>query len=145
MKGQLFSSDMVASVFLFSIAVSTVLFAWNSVIDNSVNDMQRKDMEITATRILDILVKSPGYPIDWEKSNASVIGLANYDRTIDANKLNTFINMDYNTTRKIFGIPYDYFFRIGNYTKGVNGTEAVFVRRMVIFNGTQFMELTLSK
>ena len=145
MKGQLFSSDMIVAVFLFLAAVSAALFAWNSAIDKSVQTMQRQDMEITGTRILDILVKSPGYPIDWENKNATTIGLASYDRTIDANKLNAFLDMDYNRTKNIFGIPYDYFFRLGNYTKGINGSEAAFARRAVIFNGTQFLELMLSK
>lgn len=145
MKGQLFSSDMIAAVFLFFTMVSIILFAWNSAIDNYVQDMQRKDMEITGTRILDILVKSPGYPTDWEDKNATTIGLAAYDRTIDADKLSAFLDMDYNTTKKIFGVPYDYFFKLGNYTKGINGSEAVFARRIVIFNGAQFLELTLSK
>lgn len=146
MKGQVFSSDMMASVFLFLIVASIVLFAWNSIIDNSVNDMQRKDMEITATRILDILVKTPGVPLDWELNDASVIGLANFDRTIDTAKLSALINMDYNKTRNIFGTPYNYFFKLGNVTKGINGAETVFARRMVLFNNTvQFMELTLSR
>lgn len=145
MKGQLFSSDMIASVFLFFIMTSMVLFSWNSVIDKSVQNMQRQDMEITGTRILDTLVKSPGYPSDWENKNATTIGLASYDRTIDSNKLNAFLNMDYDKTREIFGMPYNYFFKLGNYTKGLNGTEAVFARRAVIFNGTQFLELTISK
>lgn len=145
MRGQLFSSDMIAAVFLFFIMASMILLAWNSAVDKSVQDIQRTDMEITATRILDILVKSPGYPADWENKNATVIGLVNYDRTIDTDKLNAFLGMDYNATKKIFGMPYDYFFRLGNYTKGVNGTESVFVRRMVILNGTQFLELMLSQ
>ena len=145
MKAQLFSSDMIVAVFLFLAVASAALFAWNSAADKSVQTTQRRDMEITGTRILDILVKSPGYPIDWENKNATTIGLASYDRTIDANKLNAFLDMDYNRTREIFGIPYNYFFKLGNYTKGVNGTEAVFARRAVIFNGTQFLELTILK
>ena len=145
MKAQLFSSDMIVAVFLFLAVASAALFAWNSAADKSVQTTQRQDMEITGTRILDILVKSPGYPIDWENKNATTIGLASYDRTIDANKLNAFLDMDYNRTREIFGIPYNYFFKLGNYTKGVNGTEAVFARRAVIFNGTQFLELTILK
>lgn len=145
MKGQLFSSDMIAAVFLFFIVVSATLFAWNSAVDKYVQTMQRQDMEITGTRILDTLVKSPGYPVDWENKNATTIGLASYDRTIDSKKLDAFLDMDYNATRKVFGMPYNYFFKMGNYTKGLNGTEAVFARRAVIFNGTQFMELTISK
>lgn len=144
MKAQLFSGDMIAAVFLFLLVSTFILFSWNSSIDVAAENLQRREMELAASRILDIMVKSPGYPANWEAGNASVIGLAGYDRTIDPAKLNAFINMDYNRTKEIFGIG-DYFFRLGNYTKGTNGTNTVFVRRMVIFNGSQLMELSLSR
>ncbi len=144
-RGQLFSSDMIAAVFIFLLMVSVILSVWNSSADRSISNIQRNDMEITAMRIIDILSKSPGYPADWEDSNAVVIGLADSDRKIDSGKLDAFLGMDYNLTRDIFGMPYNYFFKLGNYTKGINGTDSVFARRMVVFNGTQLMELTLSK
>lgn len=144
MKAQLFSSDMIAAVFLFLLVSTFILFSWNSSIDAAAENLQRREMELAASRILDIMVKSPGYPPDWEAGNASVIGLVNYDRTIDPVKLSAFINMDYNKTKEILGTG-DYFFRLGNYTKGANGTSTVFIRRMVIFNGPQLMELSLSR
>jgi len=145
MKGQLVSSDAAASVFLFSILATVLLLSWDSMLDRAAEDVQRTDMEITATRLLDTLVKSPGHPLDWEVKNATIIGLARSDRTIDSAKLNAFMDMDYNKSLQVLGIHYNYFFRVANYTKGFNGSESVFARRMVIFNGPQFAEMTVSK
>ncbi len=144
MKAQFFSSDMAAAVLVFSVTIAIIMLAWNSSVDRTMQDAQRRDMEATAARILDLLVTTPGYPPDWENSNASVIGIAESDRKISASKLNAFMGMGYTETKEIFGTHHDYFFKLGNYTKGVNGS-GVYLRRMVIFNGTQFAELTLSK
>ncbi len=145
-KAQVFSADVIAAVFLLVIALSIISVYW----DNKMNSLQEKtelaEMYIRASQISDILAKAGGTP-NWEQRNATVIGLAIWNRIIDVRKLSAFMGMDYNKSKDILGIKgYEYYFRLANNTKGfLSGNKQVYIKRIVIHNGLQNMEFALSK
>ncbi len=147
-KGQLVSGDFVASVFIFLILFSVIIIAWDSRVESYTRRLQLKEMETAAAETADKIL-TPGKPSGWENSNASIIGLVDRDRRVDPRKLNAFISMDYNQSKVAMGISsYDYFFNMpkSNMTKGFLGGEMrAFVRRAVIYNGADYIELTLWK
>ena len=146
-KGQIFSSDLMVAIFIFIIILGEVLATWNILIDTSAKDTELKNMEIAVTTVVDTLVKTRGYPYDWNRTGARVVGLADWDRTIDQKKLDEFMAMDYNLSKQAMGIgDFDYQFRLSknNIVRGsVGGDTALIVRRVVFYNGVDIVEFTL--
>ena len=148
-RGQIFSSDLMVAFFLFIIIFSAIIIFWNNMIMFSSYDVENRYIESLAVEIADTMVRTGGYPSTWENSNATTIGLAEWDRKIDSKKISAFIAMDYSQSKELMGIGgYDYFFRLvgANVTKGSLGGEVrVYTSRRIYYNGDDVLEFTLWK
>lgn len=150
-KGVAFSTDMAIAIFIFLALFISITIAWNSVLDSSSRNTQRKDTEMLLLRIADELVRSGGYPQNWEEnpSNAITIGLAESDRILDSEKIQAFLDMDYETAKDILKTGgYDFQLRLVNNgsVKGPapDSDNIFFMRRMVLYNETnETLELYL--
>ncbi len=102
-KGAAFSTDMTIAIFIFLAIFIAITTAWNSVLDSSGRNAQRKHAEMMVLRIADEFVRTGGYPSDWEENplSALTIGLAGSDRILDSDKVQAFLDMDYETAKDI--------------------------------------------
>lgn len=147
-RGQIFTTDIVIAVSIFVVALVFLISIWNSILlDNAA--LQRSDMKLSLLKATDALVKSQGMPAGWNESNVVLVGLAVWDRTIDARKLASFLAMDYNKSKSALGVQgYDYYFRLinANVTKGEYPQgDAVYTQRKVFYNGIETIEFTVWK
>ncbi len=151
MKGQLFSSDLVLSIFIFLIVFAFLSIFTANMVNNIHKDQISRDLELQVIRISDLFVKTSGKPENWEDINPDLvesIGLVNKENIIDEEKLSSFISMNYTKSKKILGLEdTDYFFRLENNTKGELGGEIRIVsKRLVIYdNSIALMEIVLWK
>jgi len=143
MKGQLFSTDLFMSFFIFIIVFGVLMVFWSNALENQARDERLKDLELEVMRVSDLLVRTTGYPENWENldsDNIRNIGLVSSDRHIDNAKLNAFLLLSYSESKiKLSVQRFDYYFRLvnANITKGVTGgNDKIIIRRPVVFNGT---------
>lgn len=105
----------------------------------------RKETEISSLAITDLMLKSPGNPVEWQNdpNGTMAIGLAYEENIIDPEKLSALEMMDYNRSRELMGLSTDYYMRV----RWVDGTlimekggkqneSAVSMKRVAAYNGT---------
>lgn len=161
----------VAIDFLFAILVFLLLMnALFSLIDNGNRTASDKSilnqLNSRTQQTIDMLVRNGGTPEHWELGNidnAEVMGLAKRDRALDLDKIEKFVewggtygDQDYEKTKALLLIGYDYYFRISDsddttiYSTGQPGDNrwdnymAVNVKRIVNLEGAEVIaELTI--
>ena len=150
-KGQIFSLDFLSAVFIFMLVFGVLLLSWNSVLDDSAKDSERKDMELFASRIANFMVSSGGHPSNWHESPANVtsIGIVSTDRVVDQDKLMAFVSMDYDLAREKLVIS-NYNFKFALVSAGIElgsynySGPAAFARRAVMYQGKpDMLEITV--
>ncbi len=66
MKGQLFSSDLIAAFMIFLILIGSITFVYSRVLDSHSRDLERKFLESEGTKLMENLVRTKGLPENWE-------------------------------------------------------------------------------
>jgi hypothetical protein len=139
------SFDFVFSALLFILMLG---FAASSYSDYSVKYSLNEKKAGLETRIISIsqsLVKSRGYPVDWENdaSSIEVLGLAEAENTLSIQKVLAFDSIPYNETSDLLGISGEYYIEL----RSIKGTlqfhkgqernaSSVSIERLVHFNQT---------
>lgn len=118
MKGQVWSLDLAVSMIIFIGALASVVFAWNFMSTGTIESQEMKSLQLKSLGISDSLMRTPGIPEDWNKSNVVVIGLVT-DGLLDRHKVEQLISMDHNKTLQLLDLGgYDFYFEISD----INGT-----------------------
>lgn len=118
-KGQLWTLDMAFSMLIFFSAMLSVIFAWNYISANTVENRELTEIQLKAFELSDSLIRTPGIPSDWNDSTVQVIGLAYSDNILVESKVKEFVSMDYNKARSTLTIsPYQFYFEVMD----INGT-----------------------
>jgi len=75
---------------------------------------KKAELESSAISISQTLVKSNGFPADWENdaSRVEVLGLAETENILSIEKVRAFDSIPYNETGELLGIPGDYYIEI---------------------------------
>lgn len=162
-KGQVAVLDLFMSGLMFGIAITLVMFTWNSYNVKIEDQLDYNTNLIKAYHVSDLLVKYPGRPTGWHRYNTSnpavTIGLAQEEGVLNIDKVDAFVNnLTYNYTKDKLEINnYEYFMRIvkldeTNFTpplsKGnTSSTEQMItLRRYVLYNDEEaILEFTLKK
>ncbi len=152
-KGQTFSFELLVIVPLFFL----IFLIFLNTYENLPIEEKNKDMLLKGITVLDNLIESPGYPVDWNYENVERIGLC-YDRgKIDSNKLkefikinettlynslntgkyNLFINLQY-PNRTVFSVL-DNETKIGNPSYGEETSEVIFLREYVVYENEKLI------
>ena len=121
-KSQVAVTDMFIALFISTILIIVIVFAWNRYTVILGDNVEYTEMQIIAFQVSDLLVKTKGEPEDWENSpdNVDVIGLTSSDRELSKEKVNAFINLSYSITSKSLGTElYSHYFQL----KSINGTK----------------------
>ena len=71
MKAQLFSSDLLAGIFIFLILTGLITYSYSQILDSHSRDAQRKFLEIETMKFFENLFRTKGLPENWEDSTAS--------------------------------------------------------------------------
>ncbi|MFH1225251.1 MAG: hypothetical protein V1676_05605 [Candidatus Diapherotrites archaeon] len=150
-RGQIAAIDFLFGLFIFLLIVAWLLSVWTNNMEVAIGEQNFDEMRMKGFQIMDVLVRTPGTPENWEGTgitNISTIGLAYKDRVVDANKLAKFIWLgdiahEYAKTKEIFGIvPYDYEFTLDgiedfNTGKPIEGAPIVIsMERTVLYLGS---------
>src|SRR3989344_7361296 len=104
MKGQLFSSDFIISVVIFSAAIMLLLPLWNDINYQIADAEAKKDLQIAVSSISDLLVKSPGSPSNWTPTDVKSLGLSNTRRVINLTKFESLRQLNYSAVKALLGI-----------------------------------------
>jgi len=127
-KGQGIALDLLFAILVFLLVLNASL----SLIDSGNKSVSDKgilnQLNARALQTVDMLVRTDGEPNNWELesiSNVEAIGLAKRDRALDIDKVerladpstgwaSVYGSDDYNRTKALLLIGYDYYFRISD-------------------------------
>lgn len=122
MKAQVWSLDFALSLIIFMTSLFAVIFAWNYISVNAMENQEIKDLQMKALALSDSLMRTRGIPADWNESGVKVIGLAEDENVLNVTKVMLFINMSVNDNDHLRGLMdiglYDFYFEV----KDINGT-----------------------
>jgi hypothetical protein len=112
---------------------------------NATGMLAMNDMESRTLQALNALVKTPGYPEDWDAGNVEIIGLSSKKNSIDEVKLAQFRSMDYDDIKEKLKLEgYDFNFEFiaqspsDNFSIGSmpsSGKNIISLARAVEFKG----------
>ena len=141
-KGQVSSYDVLIAVLLFMIMFLALRQVAINNIDIATNDLAYNEMKIHSQQALDSLIKTKGYPTNWNVSDVELIGLAERPDVLSSEKVQNFIIMDYNIALDLLALgKYDFFFEIDsvnddydlNFGIVLVQKEVVRVERLVLY------------
>lgn len=91
--GQIFSGEFFLAYVLFTAAFGMVLYLWNADV-RDINDAERLyGMESLAVDLTEQLIRTGGFPTEWNFSNVVSIGLADESRILNSSKIISFVVM----------------------------------------------------
>lgn len=145
-KAQIAVTDFFIALFIFVILLSFIMLTWNRYNLRLNERLEYEDMLTQALQVSNGLVKTSGYPVNWNSSNVKVIGLASTDRVLSSDKLARFNNMSDADLIDTFKIaPYYFMFQLKNINgsailaKGYafSGDRSANIKRIVLYNGKE--------
>jgi hypothetical protein len=116
-KGQIFSTDLVLSIIVFTILFIFVLSLWNLYSIRLHQNTQSDEMQLISLQITDLLTKTQGYPHNWQQGIPGniTIGLSSAQGDLSQEKIDAFIALNYTIAKELFNIErFEYKFEIAN-------------------------------
>ncbi|MBL7050893.1 hypothetical protein ISS04_01890 [Candidatus Woesearchaeota archaeon] len=118
--------DFFIALSIFILLVSMIAIMWNKYHFELNQKVTQKDMWLKTYHVSDILIHTSGSPSEWENINwegnmgdinnlIETVGLVSFDRQLDSNKVQEFVNMtnNYNASRELLNIEgYHLYFRL---------------------------------
>ncbi|MFC2162308.1 hypothetical protein ACFLRF_01385 [Candidatus Altiarchaeota archaeon] len=110
-RGQIFSTDLLLALFIFSLITAIFFSTWQYNKNRLTFEQNLRRLEVIANTVSEILVKTPGSPVDWETdpnfNNLTSIGLAKLPRHIDPAKLSTLPQVPADQLKDVLGIEHN--------------------------------------
>jgi len=100
-SGQLFTTDFIVSLVLFMSVLGTVFYGIGTSVDQQAQRNDRAVLQQRAAQTADLLVRTSGYPADWNASSVRVTGLASDDHIIEPGKFIELRETGYDRFRAI--------------------------------------------
>lgn len=122
-KGQIFSIDFMASLMFFLPFLLIMIFLWNYSETQYTETERTIDMRDKAVLISDLLLKSEGYPKDWNSANVVTLGLAKENNKISNEKLNRLYEINCTRFKEIFDMKYNFFLEITDVNDNILFTD----------------------
>ena len=128
-RAQIWSFDFMASVVVFFMIMAVLFFVWEYTAIQNEDQMIFNDMENNALTLADNMIRTRGFPEYWNESNVHVLGLASEENVLNETKILMFVQMDYDHSKRILGIPaYEFYFQVlhlNNTQARANNTDLV--------------------
>ncbi len=144
-KGQTVSYDLLIAVLLFLLLMQTMQFLWTDSLQGNLDQQGIITMRELASNVSETLIKSQGFPREWNSANVETIGLAQRPSVLSVDKVREFGLIDHNQARILLALSqYDFFFELDsvlneldvNVGNAVPDTgELAVVSRNVIYGG----------
>ena len=138
------SLDFVFASFIFILILGYSVVAYSESISSLRHAEKTAKLEAGAYSISEAMVKSKGYPENWEDSpsDAKAIGLAESENVLSTAKVSALHSMDEMQAKEIMGIANDYLLQIESvdgqvfFAKGSINQDAgsVSIERIVYYN-----------
>jgi len=100
-KAQVLSGEFILACVIFLFVLTSIFFLWNTTTRNIAESEISYEMDEVATNAIEKLVRTSGYPEDWENmsiDNVSALGLTTESRILDKEKVLKFLNITSNST-----------------------------------------------
>lgn len=97
-KGQVFSGDFILSISVFLLVLVIIIPVFSQLSDQINRKNTQQELETRLLFVSESLVKTGGYPENWNKSSVQTLGLSDDDR-LNITKIRLFMEMDYNETK----------------------------------------------
>ncbi len=119
-RAQIFSAEFLLAYFIFSLALITAFYLWNSINSDILASERIYEIEEISVDTAEKLVNTAGLPYNWNSAGEILsIGLANESRILDQGKILKFkeimnsSNSNYEDNKYILGIGrYDFYLNI---------------------------------
>lgn len=95
----MFTSDFLASIIIFFTVLNLGMFALHQSVTSQTRFNQQTRMVQQAYQTAGLLIRTPGYPADWNSTNVQVVGLADPNHVIQPAKLLRLKRLDFATFR----------------------------------------------
>ena len=102
--GQVLTSDFVLSLIIFFVIFEFTFTIWNMAQSKTMHLEAERRMQEKTAFMTETLIKSQGYPANWNEDNVILIGLSDENFIIQDEKVEEFQSMDYEKIKNIFGI-----------------------------------------
>jgi hypothetical protein len=116
-RGQFSHGDFIIGFVIFTMA----LILFYKYYPHLPAGQDQSDELLTEGKLISDSFLSGGYPADWTTGNVVMIGLTNGNSVLNESKLSSFYSMDYQETRHVLDIKYNYYL----YFACKNGSIAV--------------------
>lgn len=90
-KGQVFSGEFILGYFIFMVTLIFALYLWNTNFRQMTHAVKHREIYEASVSAGDLLVKTKGSPVDWDRSNVHSFGIVNVSRIIDREKVVEFM------------------------------------------------------
>jgi hypothetical protein len=112
-RGQVSAYDIFAAVFLFMLAFITLRGIWLNSIESAERAQALIEMKMKTMQAIDSLLKTTGYPNNWDGGNVELIGLAQKENVLSRKKMLQFAALDYGSARELLQLGnYDFRFEL---------------------------------
>ena len=112
--------DFIIAMLIFAVAL-TIYFVYTT--NLSKEDISSLNDLISDTKLVSSSLVSEGYPSNWNSNTVKRIGLTNNDQMIDKRKMNEFMEISYNKSKKLLGTAYEYLLFFVNESNDVQNIE----------------------
>jgi len=143
-KALAFSTDFMISGFIFFAILSMTYLTWNAIESKSIAFQDYRYLSQKAGYVTEVLVRTEGYPNDWNSTNVNLPGLLDNEMYISNKKLDSLMLINLNDLKNMWGISsYNFNMTISDtsnvyFTLGetLDGSEKQVVSksRLVIYN-----------
>ena len=145
-KGMVLSTDFMVSAIIFFAIISLTYMTWNAIESKSTDFQHYKYLSQKAEYITELLVRTKGYPNEWNASTVRLPGLLDEDLYISNRKLDSLSAIDQSTLKSLWAINlYHYnltisnssatFYSIGEHVND-NATDIVSKSRIILYNNS---------
>ncbi|MFH0861854.1 MAG: hypothetical protein V1875_02385 [Candidatus Altiarchaeota archaeon] len=91
-QGQMFSGEFILGFILFAVAFAMMISLWDTTTRDVLRAESIREMNDAAVNAAETLVRTPGVPSDWNRSNVASLGLANQSRILHPLKVKEFVH-----------------------------------------------------
>lgn len=119
-KAQVWSLDLIMSILIFIVSVELIFFAFNQSSSQLLEQTELVSLEDVGLEVTDTLIRTEGFPHGWDVNTVQVIGLAEKENVLNTSKVQFFLALNYNTTKKLLGIAnYDFLLTINHLNNSI--------------------------
>lgn len=114
-KAQAISIDFYLSLGIFIIILALGVTIWHNSMQDISWSIQINEMDNYANKIADSLIRSKGYPLDWDNNSVELLGLVEKSHILSYQKALEMKNISVNKMNSLFGhVSYNLYIEINN-------------------------------